>query len=208
MKYHPSYRGFDEYVGLPYSNDMGCLDAVPTTGWNWGNGDIHPGACGTDAGGVGAAAAGDGDGMLHVGGLYGDAPPNGAANAVPLYNSTKPQCAGRSASGDCNADIVEQPVKLQTLSSRYKDEAVKFVHQHAVGSNANPFFLYMPFAHMHVPHGFAPSFVNSSARKNIYGDTLRELDHAVGAVVDAVRTAGIEDHTIIVYTAEYVLRPL
>ena len=53
VKYHPSYRGFDEYVGLPYSNDMGCLDAVPTTGWNWGNGDIHPGACGTDAGGVG-----------------------------------------------------------------------------------------------------------------------------------------------------------
>ena len=38
-QYHPSYRGFDEYVGLPYSNDMGCLDAVPTTGWNWDDGD-------------------------------------------------------------------------------------------------------------------------------------------------------------------------
>ena len=24
--YHPSYRGFDFYFGLPYSNDMGCVD--------------------------------------------------------------------------------------------------------------------------------------------------------------------------------------
>ncbi|XP_070565013.1 arylsulfatase G-like isoform X2 [Ptychodera flava] len=24
--YHPHYRGFDYYFGLPYSNDMGCLD--------------------------------------------------------------------------------------------------------------------------------------------------------------------------------------
>ena len=25
--YHPTYRGFDNYFGLPYSNDMGCVDA-------------------------------------------------------------------------------------------------------------------------------------------------------------------------------------
>ena len=24
--YHPSYRGFDRYLGLPYSVDMGCTD--------------------------------------------------------------------------------------------------------------------------------------------------------------------------------------
>nr|CAB3223243.1 arylsulfatase G-like [Phallusia mammillata] len=27
--FHPSSRGFDYYYGLPYSNDMGCVD-VPT----------------------------------------------------------------------------------------------------------------------------------------------------------------------------------
>ena len=43
--------------------------------------------------------------------------------------------AARSASGDCNADITEQPVRLQTLNSRYRDEAVKFVQQHAKGSS-------------------------------------------------------------------------
>ena len=30
--FHPSFRGFDEYFGLPFSNDIGCLDV---TAWNW-----------------------------------------------------------------------------------------------------------------------------------------------------------------------------
>ena len=24
--FHPTYRGFDKYIGLPYSVDMGCTD--------------------------------------------------------------------------------------------------------------------------------------------------------------------------------------
>ena len=76
-------------------------------------------------------------------------------------------------------------MNLTTLSARYASRAARYITQ----PRQAPFFLYAAFAHMHVPHGFAPSFVNSSARKNIYGDTLRELDHAVGAVVDAVRAA-------------------
>lgn len=197
--YHPSYRGFDKYVGLPYSNDMGCLDQRPTTGWNWEHGaDGHAAACGADGGG-GHAGVNGGAGPA----VWGDAPPNGITNAVPLYNSTAPGCAAKSASGDCNADIAEQPVQLETLNSRYAAEAVAFVAEHAAAiAAANPFFLYMPFAHMHVPHGFAPQFVNASARKTILGDTLRELDHAVGVVLAAVRAGGLEDKTLILYTGD------
>eukprot|EP01046_Picozoa_sp_COSAG06_P088256 COSAG06_NODE_34681_length_471_cov_0.653226_1_plen_141_part_01 len=27
--YHPTYRGFNTWLGLPYSGDMGCLDSTP-----------------------------------------------------------------------------------------------------------------------------------------------------------------------------------
>ncbi|XP_038613150.1 arylsulfatase G isoform X1 [Tachyglossus aculeatus] len=30
--YHPNFRGFDYYFGIPYSHDMGCTD---TPGYNW-----------------------------------------------------------------------------------------------------------------------------------------------------------------------------
>ena len=29
--YHPSFRGFDEYFGLPFSNDVGCLEVTAWT---------------------------------------------------------------------------------------------------------------------------------------------------------------------------------
>jgi hypothetical protein len=40
--FHPSFRGFDEYFGLPFSNDVGCLSV---TAWNWEpfvNGATYP----------------------------------------------------------------------------------------------------------------------------------------------------------------------
>eukprot|EP00931_Biecheleriopsis_adriatica_P048106 TRINITY_DN27787_c0_g1_i2.p1 TRINITY_DN27787_c0_g1~~TRINITY_DN27787_c0_g1_i2.p1 ORF type:complete len:534 (+),score=89.95 TRINITY_DN27787_c0_g1_i2:384-1985(+) len=194
-EYHPSYRGFDHYVGLPYSNDMGCLDAVPTTGWDWVDGQAgHPPACAADSKNfAGNNALGD-----HA--LRGE---NGE-NSVPLYNSTKPKCMGQSSVGDCNADIVEQPVKLETLNSRYRAEAVKFIEEHGSdrGGQANPFFLYIGFAHMHVPHGFADEFKESSTSKTIYGDTLRELDHTIGFIVESIQRSGLMDSTFFVYTAD------
>ena len=29
--FHPTFRGFSTYLGLPYSNDMGCLDNTPSS---------------------------------------------------------------------------------------------------------------------------------------------------------------------------------
>ena len=152
---------------------MGCLDANPTTGWNWEGGkDGHAPACAKKS-----AIEEERDGAGPA--IWGDAAPLKGTNAVPLYNSTGPNCTGKPGMDGCNSDIAEQPVKLETLNSRYRDEAIKFVNAHAVtaattAASSNPFFLYMPFAHMHVPHGFPDEFKNTSTRKTIYGDTLRE----------------------------------
>ncbi len=36
----------------------------------------------------------------------------------------------------------------------------------------------------------------------MYGDAVRELDAAVGAILEAVREAGIEDDTLVVFTSD------
>lgn len=42
---------------------------------------------------------------------------NGPLIAVPLYHSTSANCSGV----DCNANIIEQPVDLKSLTQRYGD---------------------------------------------------------------------------------------
>ena len=49
-----------------------------------------------------------------------------------------------------------------------------------------PFFIYLPFSHVHVPLATDPKFINTSARGNVFGDVLMELDHAVHSVVETV----------------------
>eukprot|EP00969_Alexandrium_andersonii_P147706 6531108-Alexandrium_andersonii.AAC.1 len=42
-------------------------------------------------------------------------------------------------------EVLEQPTDLTTLSERYSDFAVDFIEKH----KREPFFLYVPFSHIH-----------------------------------------------------------
>lgn len=173
--FHPTYRGFDEYLGLPYSVDMGCVN-VPAA-------NIPPQApCPTT----------------------GPTPlPDTGRPALPLYNSTGPACSGHAS---CNADIVEQPVNITSLASRYAAAAREFILRHAVtpgsATPAAPFFLYVPFSHVHVPLAHDPKWTNTSARKTLFGDTLMELDDTVGSIIQALADAGVERNTLVLMTGD------
>ena len=93
--YSPTYHGFDEYLGLPYSDDMGCVDRA------WPNLPMDP-TCAANA----------------------SESPDVVKWPLPLYHSTSANCSGQTT-GDCNGDIVEQPANLETLSSRYAAFAEK-----------------------------------------------------------------------------------
>ena len=74
--------------------------------------------------------------------------------------------------------ILEQPVDLTTLASKYTDFATQFVADH----KDSPFFLYVPFSHVHTTasHTFDKQyagcdFQNTSVRGH-FGDALSELD--------------------------------
>ncbi|XP_060700478.1 arylsulfatase G [Hemiscyllium ocellatum] len=144
--YHPNFRGFDYYFGIPYSNDMGCTD---DPGYN-----IPPCLpCPRDSD---VQSCGRNTCITDV--------------AVPLLENQK---------------IIEQPVNLSSLAERYAEKAVQFIQK--ARESLHPFFLYFAPAHMHVPLQYNSRFANTSKR-GPYGDSLRELDHVIGRILEAVNT--------------------
>ena len=189
------FRGFDEYVGVPFSLDNGCTD---NPGYN-----LPPvGVCPKDSNT--SSMVGDQFGFasgklpLHYENDHerpGDAD---LSIAVPLYQCLTPRC--EDSDGDCNRNIIEQPVNLSTLSDTYIDNDRRFIRS-ALAAN-KPFFLYIPLSHMHVPHATAPRWVGTSHEPSIYGDTLRELDWHVNRTYNVLVEEGVVDDTLVIFTSD------
>jgi arylsulfatase A-like enzyme len=121
----PTDRGFDEYLGIPYSNDM---------------------------------------------------------RPVQLLEGQ---------------EVAEYPVVQATLTRRYTERAVGFIEQ----NKARPFFLYLAHAMPHKPLAAAEQYYQHSGA-GLYADVMAELDASVGAVLDALQTAGVADRTLVFFTSD------
>lgn len=139
-QYLPMKRGFDSYLGIPYSNDMSPKENAGAK-------------------------------------KYG-APP------LPLLRGDKP---------------VETEPDQRQLTPRYTAEAMRFIQESA--ESRQPFFLYLPYTFPHVPLYASERFRGKSAR-GLYGDVVEELDWSVGEVLRAIRDAGIEDNTLVMFTSD------
>jgi arylsulfatase len=82
--------------------------------------------------------------------------------------------------------------------------AVEFIQRQARAQQ--PFFLYVGWTHAHYPTLPAPEFVGKS-RIGAYGDAIMELDHRTGQVLDAIKAAGIEDNTIVLWLSDNAAAP-
>jgi arylsulfatase len=65
-----------------------------------------------------------------------------------------------------------------------------------------PFFMEICFAKNHQPNLPHPDYVGKSAAKTKYGDSVVELDARVGRVMDTIRSLGIAENTLVVYTVD------
>ena len=104
--FHPTFRGFDQSLTVPYSVDMGCLGPADGPYWNLPQPPPCPTGPNTD--------------------------PNSQDDpALPLYNATL-NCGGDS----CNKQIIQQPVRETQLDSHYVDYLSSYFEKHsAPGSN-------------------------------------------------------------------------
>jgi arylsulfatase len=121
----PTRRGFDEYYGIPYSNDM---------------------------------------------------------TPRPLMH---------------NLDVLEEPAVLETLTPRYTDQALKFIER----SKGSPFFLYMAHTYPHIPLGASDRFRGKSAQ-GLYGDVVQEIDWSVGRILEALKTHGLDQDTVVMFSSD------
>ena len=76
---------------------------------------------------------------------------------------------------------------LTSLTNRMTERARSFITD-SVQSD-QPFFLYFSFNHVHFPQFAGPKFRNSS-HAGTYGDSVAEMDGAVGDILDTLRQSG------------------
>jgi arylsulfatase A len=96
-----------------------------------------------------------------------------------------------------NGETIERPVDHRTLTRRYTDVAVTFIE----ANKDRPFFLYFAHNMPHIPLARSADYVGHSAA-GIYGDVVEEIDWSAGRIVDALRAAGLDRRTLVVFTSD------
>jgi arylsulfatase A-like enzyme len=166
-QFRPQRHGFDEFFGVPYSNDMWPFHPLeaPTA-----NEDPRLTAARARAALTGYAGQGSyfplGEGF-----------PN-----LPLYD------------GDA---IVEFNSQQTTFGQAFVDRALQFIEDNKDKS----FFAYIPLTASHVPLHPSTAFLGSSMR-DLYGDTVQEMDHGVGRILDKLTELGIDNNTLVIFLSD------
>ena len=93
--------------------------------------------------------------------------------------------------------LIEVPADQELLTKRYTQEAVKWI-----GTNKDkPFFLYLAHNMPHAPV-FASKAFQGRSKGGRFGDTVEEIDWSVGQVMKAIKEAGIDENTLVVFTSD------
>lgn len=110
---------------------------------------------------------------------------------IPYSNDMTPRPLLR------NTETIEEPAKLETLTPRYTEQAVRFVEQ----SKDSPFFLYFAHTYPHIPLAASSRFRGRSPL-GLYGDVVEEIDWSVGEVLSTLRKRGLEENTLVMFSSD------
>ncbi len=92
---------------------------------------------------------------------------------------------------------IAEPVDQRMLTTRITQRAVDFICR----NRKKPFFLYVPHPQPHVPLYVSERFAGTT-EKGIYGDVISEIDWSVGEILNAIKTSGIDEHTLVIFTSD------
>jgi arylsulfatase A-like enzyme len=96
-----------------------------------------------------------------------------------------------------NNDTVDFTGRGRHLEELYAERAERIIHHHAARhNNSQPMFLYLASQAPHFPHAHKP-FTRAQVM-----DELVNLDRLVGRVVAALKTDGLYQNTLIVFTTD------
>lgn len=98
---------------------------------------------------------------------------------------------------DGQAAPKEEAANLPMLQQRFCDEAERFIEQNV----ARPFFVELALSGPHLPVHPRPPYAGTS-KAGAYGDTVQEIDALVGHLLAKLRTLGIEQDTLVLFTSD------
>ncbi len=87
----------------------------------------------------------------------------------------------------------------EKILPRIADRAVSYVTSRA--GNPQPFFLYFPLTSPHYPVVPTAGFRGKSGA-DAYGDFVEQTDAVVGALVEALKSNGFEQNTLVIFTSD------
>ena len=93
--------------------------------------------------------------------------------------------------------VVEFPAEQTTLTKRYTAETIRFIEK----NKDRPFFVYLTPAMPHIPLFASESFQGKS-KGGLYGDTIEEIDWAVGQILRCLEREGLSENTLVVFTSD------
>ncbi len=96
-----------------------------------------------------------------------------------------------------NEQLIECPADQTTLTRRYTEEAIRFIHER----RQSPFFLYLAHTFPHVPL-FASGKFKGRSRRGLYGDVVEEVDWSVGQIVEALRREKLDKKSFVFFTSD------
>jgi arylsulfatase len=97
-------------------------------------------------------------------------------------------------------EVIETGPDIRQLTLRYTQHAKQFIWAQAAAEK--PFFLCVSHAMPRSPLFVSKKF-SGSAEYGLFGDVMRELDWSVGQIVEALREAGMEKKTLIIFTSDH-----
>jgi len=110
---------------------------------------------------------------------------------IPYSNDMDPSVLMR------DNDFIEAPVNQAGITTRYTDEALRFIKE----NKDRPFFLYLAHNMPHTPLYPGEKFEGKSAY-GLYGDCVEEIDWNVERILQALKELGLDEKTMVVYTSD------
>lgn len=83
------------------------------------------------------------------------------------------------------------------LTTWYTERAVDFIQRR----KNDPFLLYVPHSMPHVPLFVSERFKGKSGR-GLFADVMMEIDWSVGEITKALKKAGVENNTLVLFTSD------
>ena len=112
--------------------------------------------------------------------------------------------------------VVEMEPDADYLTRRFTRRAVQFIEKH----KDEPFFVYLPHPIPHVPLHVSPPFmegvdpaiaaklddedgnIDYRTRNKLFRQAIAEIDWSVGQVLDALQANGVDQNTLVIFTAD------